>query len=200
MQEEQIYYLKILLAGNAKVGKQTFVDAFRNPDHANPFYVNPYHRKYKPKTFSNYTFRSSYKGNTVHVDLWPMDGDVTQPKVNELSYPDTDVVFFCYALDDKHSITAVEDIWISRIQNFFKNERMPCFIFLGMKSDLVSADNDSDEIRAKAIGLKRKFKAVYEHTCSSFQDKGIKDIVNKAIAAGVEAKYGNENRYFCNIL
>eukprot|EP00924_Labyrinthula_sp_SR-Ha-C_P011211 snap_masked-scaffold_48-processed-gene-0.14-mRNA-1 protein AED:1.00 eAED:1.00 QI:0/0/0/0/1/1/3/0/137 len=136
-------------------------------------------------------FKSSYKGNTVDVDLWPLEG--AMPFVDEI------IVFFCYALDDKHSITALEDIWIPRIQNFFKNERMPCFILLGMKSDLVSADNDSDKVRAKAIGLKRKFKAVCEHTCSS-QNKGIRDIVDKAIAVGFEAKYGKKNRHLCNIL
>lgn len=71
-------------------------------------------QKYVPTVFENYITYPSHPptGKTVELALWDTAGQEEYDRLRPLSYPETDLIFVCFAIDCPNSLDNVLDkVW-----------------------------------------------------------------------------------------
>ena len=71
-------------------------------------------QKYVPTVFENYITQTTHKpsGQTVELALWDTAGQEEYDRLRPLSYPETDLLFVCFAIDCPNSLENVMDkVW-----------------------------------------------------------------------------------------
>lgn len=73
--------------------------------------VLPSRQTYVPTVFENYITKKPQKstGKTVELALWDTAGQEEYDRLRPLSYPETDLVFICFAIDCPSSLENVQD-------------------------------------------------------------------------------------------
>ncbi len=68
-------------------------------------------QKYVPTVFENYITHTMYgpTGQTVELALWDTAGQEEYDRLRPLSYPETDLLFVCFAIDCPNSLENVMD-------------------------------------------------------------------------------------------
>ena len=68
-------------------------------------------QKYVPTVFENYLSHTEHKpsGKTVELALWDTAGQEEYDRLRPLSYPETDLLFVCFAIDCPNSLENVMD-------------------------------------------------------------------------------------------
>jgi hypothetical protein len=68
-------------------------------------------QKYVPTVFENYITHKQHPstGKTIELALWDTAGQEEYDRLRPLSYPETDVLFVCFAVDSPHSLENVLD-------------------------------------------------------------------------------------------
>jgi Ras family protein A len=71
--------------------------------------TNP--QKYVPTVFENYITHCEHKpsGKVVELALWDTAGQEEYDRLRPLSYPETDLLFVCFAIDCPNSLENVMD-------------------------------------------------------------------------------------------
>lgn len=69
------------------------------------------HQKYVPTVFENYITYPTHpsNGKTVELALWDTAGQEEYDRLRPLSYPETDLIFVCFAIDCPNSLDNVAD-------------------------------------------------------------------------------------------
>lgn len=75
------------------------------PKHAND------EQKYVPTVFENYITHTPHPptGKMVELALWDTAGQEEYDRLRPLSYPETDIIFVCFAIDCPNSLENVMD-------------------------------------------------------------------------------------------
>lgn len=68
-------------------------------------------QRYVPTVFENYITHVEHKqsGKTVELALWDTAGQEEYDRLRPLSYPETDLLFVCFAIDCPNSLENVLD-------------------------------------------------------------------------------------------
>lgn len=68
-------------------------------------------QKYVPTVFENYITQTVHQpsGKTVELALWDTAGQEEYDRLRPLSYPETDLLFVCFAIDCPNSLENVMD-------------------------------------------------------------------------------------------
>lgn len=68
-------------------------------------------QKYVPTVFENYITQTIHgrSGKTVELALWDTAGQEEYDRLRPLSYPETDLLFVCFAIDCPNSLENVMD-------------------------------------------------------------------------------------------
>jgi Ras homolog gene family, member A len=68
-------------------------------------------QKYVPTVFENYITQTTHKpsGQAVELALWDTAGQEEYDRLRPLSYPETDLLFVCFAIDCPNSLENVMD-------------------------------------------------------------------------------------------
>lgn len=68
-------------------------------------------QKYVPTVFENYITYPTHpsNGKTVELALWDTAGQEEYDRLRPLSYPETDLIFVCFAIDCPNSLDNVMD-------------------------------------------------------------------------------------------
>ena len=68
-------------------------------------------QKYVPTVFENYITYPTHPptGKTVELALWDTAGQEEYDRLRPLSYPETDLIFVCFAIDCPNSLDNVLD-------------------------------------------------------------------------------------------
>lgn len=68
-------------------------------------------QKYVPTVFENYITYPTHQpsGKTVELALWDTAGQEEYDRLRPLSYPETDLLFVCFAIDCPNSLENVMD-------------------------------------------------------------------------------------------
>lgn len=68
-------------------------------------------QKYVPTVFENYITYPTHPptGKTVELALWDTAGQEEYDRLRPLSYPETDLIFVCFAIDCPNSLENVMD-------------------------------------------------------------------------------------------
>lgn len=75
-------------------------------------------QKYVPTVFENYITYPAHPptGKTVELALWDTAGQEEYDRLRPLSYPETDLIFVCFAIDCPNSLDNVLDkVWLLRL-------------------------------------------------------------------------------------
>jgi len=69
------------------------------------------YKKYVPTVFENYITYPTHQpsGKTVELALWDTAGQEEYDRLRPLSYPETDLLFVCFAIDCPNSLENVMD-------------------------------------------------------------------------------------------
>ncbi|RDI89343.1 hypothetical protein Vi05172_g864 [Venturia inaequalis] len=173
--------LKVVPVGDGATGKTCFLIFFFDD-----FQV------YVPTVFENYVLDVSRGRCKYEIALWDTAGQEDYDRLRPLSYPDTDVVLICFAIDNPDSLVNVQEKWILEIRRFLPKTPI---ILVGLKSDLrndVSTIGELLKTGQKPVttvqgeSTRRQIGAVKYLECSARTSEGCKDVVEAVIVSVLE--------------
>ncbi|KKY20296.1 putative rho gtpase [Phaeomoniella chlamydospora] len=151
--------------------------------------------KYVPTVFENYITQTTHAqtGKTVELALWDTAGQEEYDRLRPLSYPETDLLFVCFAIDCPNSLENVMDKWYPEVLHFCPTTPL---ILVGLKSDLRSKKTCIDLLKTQGLtpvtpgqgqAVARRMGAMYVE-CSSKEMTGVHEVFELAVntAIGVE--------------
>ncbi|KAM9922203.1 hypothetical protein OXX59_006004 [Metschnikowia pulcherrima] len=175
------YSMKIVVVGDGGCGKTCMLVSYAQ---------QKFPEIYVPTIFENYvTTVRSPGGKHIDLALWDTAGQEEYDRLRPLSYPDTDLILICFAIDNLVSLQNVKDTWYPEVNHFCPG--IPV-ILVGTKSDLQSKIDDgvplqvAQEINAVAyIQCSAKtmtnVKTVFDFALSKFQkEREMADQVEKS--------------------
>jgi len=188
--EGPAYSKKIVVVGDGGCGKTCLLISYSQ---------GYFPEKYVPTVFENYitypTIPSS--GKTVELALWDTAGQEEYDRLRPLSYPETDLLFVCFAIDCPNSLENVMDKWYPEVLHFCPYTPL---ILVGLKSDLRTKRTCIDLLKTQGltpvtqeqgIAVAYKMGARYME-CSSKEMTGVDEIFNEAINTVVANDRSNQ--------
>lgn len=126
MTEGPAYSKKIVVVGDGGCGKTCLLISYSQ---------GYFPEKYVPTVFENYITYPTHPptGKTVELALWDTAGQEEYDRLRPLSYPETDLIFVCFAIDCPNSLENVMDKWYPEVLHFCPYTPL---ILVGLKSDL----------------------------------------------------------------
>ena len=115
---------KLVIVGDGACGKTCLLFAFTKDEFPD---------KYIPTVFENYVSDIEVDGRLVELALWDTAGQEDYDRLRPLSYPDTDVILMCFAVDNHDSLENINTKWVPEVQHFCPN--IP-FLLIATKKDL----------------------------------------------------------------
>ncbi|KAJ6258950.1 hypothetical protein Dda_5845 [Drechslerella dactyloides] len=188
---------KLVVVGDGGCGKTCLLISFSQ---------GYFPEKYVPTVFENYIAHTTHKptGKPVELALWDTAGQEDYDRLRPLSYPETDVVFICFAVDCPTSfdnvmeklelILTYDAQWYPEVLHFCP--AIP-LVLVGTKSDLRENPNALDLLRTQglspvpadeALETARTMGAVYME-CSSKTMQGVHELFELAVTTAV-GKFG----------
>lgn len=70
---------------------------------------NKFPEAYVPTVFENYVPIVQFEGKTIELALWDTAGQEEYDRLRPLSYPETDIILICFAVDFPTSLGNVLD-------------------------------------------------------------------------------------------
>lgn len=178
---QKIPYLKIVVVGDYKSGKTTFLLRFS---------TGKLPEEYIPTVFPNTEKEYEIDGKTYRLALWDTSGQHDYDKIRPLSYPATKCFIVCLPVVELKSISGnLKDGIIKEIKHHCPNTP---FIIVGTKCDLRDDQkflkenkNDIQKIITKEDGEKfAKDVGAYSYVeCSSHTGDHVQDCVYETVNA-----------------
>ncbi|PGH34265.1 GTP-binding protein rhoC [[Emmonsia] crescens] len=156
--------------------------------------------KYVPTVFENYITQTMHvpSGKTVELALWDTAGQEEYDRLRPLSYPETDLLFVCFAIDCPVSLENVMDKWYPEVLHFCPTTPL---ILVGLKSDLRNKRTCIDLLKTQGLtpvtpeqgqAVAQRMGAIYVE-CSSKEMRGVDEVFELAVntAVGIEEQGWN---------
>ncbi|ETS85347.1 GTP-binding protein rhoC [Pestalotiopsis fici W106-1] len=186
--EAPAYSKKIVVVGDGGCGKTCLLISYSQ---------GYFPEKYVPTVFENYITYPTHppSGKTVELALWDTAGQEEYDRLRPLSYPETDLIFVCFAIDCPNSLENVMDKWYPEVLHFCPYTPL---ILVGLKSDLRHKKTCIEMLKTQGLtpvtaeqgmAVARKMGAQYME-CSSKEMRGVDEIFDQAIITVV----GNDRR------
>ncbi|TKA65084.1 hypothetical protein B0A49_06186 [Cryomyces minteri] len=148
-------------------------------------------KKYVPTVFENYITHTEHRGTgkTVELALWDTAGQEEYDRLRPLSYPETDLLFVCFAIDCPNSLENVMDkasnasdtrgdhhvVDFSPVSDL-RNKRT-CI-------DLLKTQGLTPVTQAQGQAVAKRMGAIYTE-CSSKEMSGVHEIFETAVNIAV---------------
>ncbi|KAJ9149945.1 GTP-binding protein rhoC [Pleurostoma richardsiae] len=179
MTEAPAYSKKIVVVGDGGCGKTCLLISYSQ---------GYFPEKYVPTVFENYITYPTHppSGKTVELALWDTAGQEEYDRLRPLSYPETDLIFVCFAIDCPNSLENVMDKWYPEVLHFCPYT--PLFL-VGLKSDLRYKKTCIDMLKTQGLtpvtteqglAVAQKMGAQYME-CSSKEMKGVDEVFERAL-------------------
>lgn len=188
---------KLVVVGDGGCGKTSLLVVYQK---------KAFPQRYVPTVFENYIANVPLDtGKIVELALWDTAGQEDYDRLRPLSYPETDVVLICFAINLRTSFTNVEDRWLPEVTHFC--EDVPKLL-VGTKLDF---RQNQDEIRRlelvgqrlitveEATALANKIGARY-YECSAMQNINVDEVIEAATKAAVAGNMKRLHKKLCTIL
>ncbi|KZP29776.1 RhoA protein [Athelia psychrophila] len=139
-------------------------------------------------------------GLTIEMALWDTQGDGHYDRLRPLSYPQSDVILICFAIDCPTSFSNVTEKWTEEVGQFCP--RTP-FLLVGCKQDLrddtatISDLKNMDETfitSAMGKALANQIGAVDYFECSAKRKEGVNEVFHEACKAALHNSSQRECR------
>lgn len=163
------YSMKIVVVGDGGCGKTCMLVSYAQ---------QKFPEIYVPTIFENYvTTVRAPSGKHIDLALWDTAGQEEYDRLRPLSYPDTDIILICFAVDNVVSLQNVRDTWYPEVNHFCPG--IPV-VLVGTKSDLELPFDESLPVEiAREIGAvaylqclaktMTNVKAVFDFALAKFQ-------------------------------
>ncbi|KAF2219100.1 protein rho1 [Elsinoe ampelina] len=182
------YSKKFVVVGDGGCGKTCLLISYSQ---------GVFPEKYVPTVFENYITHVEHKpsGKGVELALWDTAGQEEYDRLRPLSYPETDLLFVCFAIDCPNSLENVMDKWYPEVLHFCPTTPV---ILVGLKSDLRNKRTCIELLKtqgltpvttAQASSVAKKMGAMYME-CSSKEMIGVHEIFDRAIDTVVAEQEG----------
>ncbi|KAH6996822.1 P-loop containing nucleoside triphosphate hydrolase protein [Ilyonectria robusta] len=179
MTEAPTYSKKIVVVGDGGCGKTCLLISYSQ---------GYFPEKYVPTVFENYITYPTHPptGKTVELALWDTAGQEEYDRLRPLSYPETDLIFVCFAIDCPNSLDNVLDKWYPEVLHFCPYTPL---VLVALKSDLRYKRTCIDMLKTQGLtpvtteqgmAVAKKMSAQYME-CSSKEMRGVDEIFERAI-------------------
>lgn len=140
---------KLVIVGSGGTGKTSLLMVYAR---------GCFPTEYVPTVFENYVSEVALDKKVIDLALWDTAGQEDYDRLRPLSYPDTDVVILCYAVDDRSTVESILSKWNPEIEHFC--EGVPK-ILVALKTDLRNAAGSFEE-RAKFVSTEEGQELAYK--------------------------------------
>ncbi|KAK2763299.1 Rho GTPase [Arachnomyces sp. PD_36] len=151
--------------------------------------------KYVPTVFENYITQTTHAptGKVVELALWDTAGQEEYDRLRPLSYPETDLLFVCFAIDCPVSLENVIDKWYPEVLHFCPTTPL---ILVGLKSDLRTKSTCIELLKSQGLtpvtpeqgqAVAQQMGAIYVE-CSSKEMRGVDGVFQLAVNTAVGAE------------
>ncbi|BDD55125.1 Rho GTPase [Monascus purpureus] len=148
--------------------------------------------KYVPTVFENYITQTYHRqsGKMVELALWDTAGQEEYDRLRPLSYPETDLLFVCFAIDCPASLENVMDKWYPEVLHFCPTTPI---ILVGLKSDLRNKRTCIELLKTQGLtpvtpeqgaAVAKRMGASYIE-CSSKEMRGVDEVFAHAVNIAV---------------
>lgn len=163
--------LKCIFLGDSKVGKTWMITTFITGE-------NP--SEQVPTIFDSFSCQLQIKKQDVELALWDTSGDLKYDRIRQLSYPNADVFFICYAVDSIRSFDNVKK-WHSEIKEISRLQDIPV-ILIATKDDIKEDQQGSDIVTTEMGQALAKEENFYDFIeTSSLERKNLYLLFEKAV-------------------
>ncbi|KAF2645363.1 ras-domain-containing protein [Massarina eburnea CBS 473.64] len=181
------YSKKLVVVGDGGCGKTCLLISYSSGN---------FPEKYVPTVFENYITHTPHPptGKMVELALWDTAGQEEYDRLRPLSYPETDIIFVCFAIDCPNSLENVMDKWYPEVLHFCPTTPL---MLLGLKSDLRNKKNCIELLKTQGLTpvtpaqgrvVADKMGAEYME-CSSKEQDGVEEIFDMAVEMAVGDEY-----------
>jgi len=180
---------KLVVVGDGACGKTCLLIVFSK---------DQFPEVYVPTVFENYVadITVPFNGSTKEVELalWDTAGQEDYDRLRPLSYPDTNVILMCFAIDNPDSLENIPEKWQPEVKHFCPG--LPV-ILVGCKVDL---RDDEDIIKELAklkqtpVGeeqgksMSQRIDAKEYIECSARKKINVNEVFVKATLAALQTK------------
>lgn len=149
---------------------------------------------YLPTVFENYVSDVEVDGRRVELALWDTAGQEDYDRLRPLSYPDSNVILICFAIDSPDSLDNVQEKWISEVLHFCQGVPI---ILVGCKTDLRNDPKTIEELKRtsqrpvttdEGQAVAQKIGALNYLECSAKTGEGVKEVFEHATRAALMVK------------
>ncbi|KAG1047361.1 hypothetical protein G6F46_009755 [Rhizopus delemar] len=188
---------KLVVVGDGGCGKTSLLVVYQK---------KAFPAKYVPTVFENYIANVQLEtGKMVELALWDTAGQEDYDRLRPLSYPETDVILICFAINLRTSFTNVQDRWLPEVTHFCENVPK---LLVGTKLDY--RQNQEEIKRLGSVGqrliteeegrqLAKEIGASY-YECSAMQNINVDLVIEAATRAAVAGSMKKLHKRFCKIL
>uniref|UniRef100_A0A1I8HSC8 Ras-like GTP-binding protein Rho1 n=1 Tax=Macrostomum lignano TaxID=282301 RepID=A0A1I8HSC8_9PLAT len=167
---------KLVIVGDGACGKTCLLIVFSK---------DQFPEVYVPTVFENYVADIEVDGKQVELALWDTAGQEDYDRLRPLSYPDTDVILMCFAIDSPDSLENIPEKWTPEVKHFCPNVPI---ILVGNKKDLRNDEKTRHEL-AK----------MRQELCSAKTKDGVREVFETATRAALQTRK-KRNKLPCDML
>ncbi|KAF9977936.1 GTP-binding protein Rho1 [Actinomortierella ambigua] len=179
-------------------------------------------KKYVPTVFENYTMVVPQGKNNIELSLWDTAGQEDYDRLRPLSYPESDVVLMCFAVNNPPSLDNITEKWFPELTHFL--EKIPKLV-VGLKTDLrdeaqaeaasssgLSLTDNNTTNNSTAVDAPSQF-VTYEQgaavaaslhckyfECSAKSRKGLAEVFQAALKMAMRSNFSRMRKQACVIL
>ncbi|ODV90684.1 hypothetical protein CANCADRAFT_25035 [Tortispora caseinolytica NRRL Y-17796] len=173
---------KLVIVGDGACGKTCLLIVFS---------IGTFPEVYIPTVFENYVADVAVDGKHVELALWDTAGQEDYDRLRPLSYPDSNVILICFAIDSPDSLDNVQEKWISEVLHFCQG--LP-IILVGCKKDLRFDPKTIETLRQtnqrpvtpeEGRAVAEKIGAVRYLECSAKTQEGVREVFEHATRAAL---------------
>ncbi|PAA77476.1 hypothetical protein BOX15_Mlig022233g1 [Macrostomum lignano] len=170
--------IKCVVVGDGAVGKTCLLISYA---------TNQFPEEYIPTVFDTYSANVMVQQKSINLCLWDTAGQEEYDQLRILSYPQTDVMIVCFALDNPISCDNVRSKWVPEVRHYAPNTPI---LLVGTKKDLrddpetierLKAKNRAPVSTIKGQALAKEIQAVRYLECSSKLQSEVKTVFDEAI-------------------
>ncbi|PRT55712.1 GTP-binding protein rho1 [Wickerhamiella sorbophila] len=176
---------KLVIVGDGACGKTCLLIVFSK---------GTFPEVYVPTVFDNYVSDVMVDGKRVALALWDTAGQEDYDRLRPLSYPDTNVLLVCFAIDQPDSLDNVKEKWYAEVLHYCPGVPI---ILVGCKADLRDDENVQNALRrtsqspvtsAEGEAVAQKIGAIKYLECSARTGQGVREVFEAATRAALSTK------------
>lgn len=168
---------KLIAVGDGGCGKTSLLTVYTTAE---------FPRTYVPTVFETYVQDLTHHGRPVSLSLWDTAGQEEYDRLRPLSYPESNIILVCFAIDCPPSLENIVDKWYPEVRHFCPTTPL---LLVGLKSDLRRNRNAQELLKAQGLTpvtfqqaseVAERMSAQYIE-CSSKENQGVKEVFELAI-------------------